>query len=411
MLVYFFNFKLTTLYIDLPLGILFFIGFYISTIKETNNEKILLSIIFVSLPLFKDSGLIFSAIIFCQLIIKNLIIPFFKHKKIDKKRLINYLFYLLLIFGSYFSWKIYCKLNGTGIDFMHDSNAIMELNLIEYIKAVFLRGSGKPYDIAMSFYTFLNTSNIVSRFPFSTIIGIIIVFDIILLILYSINKKEKNRFISIFASLNLGAVLYLLFLLMIFIYAFLEPEGRALASFPRYISTFLIAWAILLITLAIKNKKWIPTIVSILICLSVSDIVTLIKPANRNVSAIPTEVQEMAEYINSNVNDSKIFIVLQQDDGYKFHTLRYLISPNQTNLLYEWNLGPSNETSYLATINISKDEWLEKLKKEKFEYVYLGILDEQFIDIYGDLFIDENIQERSLYKIEIIDDYIQFIKI
>lgn len=413
MLVYFFNFKLTSLYIDLPLGILFFIGFYISTIKETKQEKFVLSLIFISLPLFKDSGLIFSAIIFCQLLIKNIIIPIFKKQKVEKKLYLNYLFYLLLIFGAYFSWKIYCNLNGTGIDFMHDSNAIMELNLSEYIRAVFLRGTGKPYDIAISFYTFINTSSIVNRVPYQTIIGIITSFDIILIILYLINKKEKDKYISIFASLNLGAILYLLFLLMIFIYAFLEPEGRSLASFPRYISTFLIAWAILLVTLSFKNKKWIPIIISLLICLSASNIVSIIKPVSKGISVIPDSVYEMADKINSNMENSKVFIVLQQDDGYKFHTLRYLISPNQTNLLYEWNLGPTNKTSSLATIDISKEEWLNKLKKEKFEYVYLGILDEQFMNIYGDLFEETNIEslQNSLYKIKIVDDKISFIKV
>lgn len=413
MVVYIFDFKLASLYIDLPLGILFFIGFYLSTLEKSKENKLLLSLIFFALPIFKDSGLIFSAVILIQLFIRQLL-ECINKKEFSIKLLIPYIIYLLIIFSSYFTYKIYCNINNTVVDFMHDSNAIMELNLIEYVKAIFLRGvTGKPYDIACSFYNFINTNSIISRYPFQTIIGIIVSFNIIGFILYYIDKKEKNNLISIFASFNIGSILYLLFLLLIFIYAFLEPEGRALASFPRYISTYLIAWAIMILTLLLKHKKSIvPILIGLLVCIYSSNIITLVKPVSKGISVIPENVNNWSKEIIEKVDeDSKVFIIIQQDNGYQFHTLRYLISPIKTNLLYEWNLGPTNETSELATLNMTKEEWLNKLKSEKFDYVYLANVDDQFIELYGSLFGKEKTKEdleNKIYKIGVNNEEITF---
>lgn len=76
-----FGFSIASIYIDFILGVFFFIGIYIASLKESKKQKILLPIILFCLPIIKDTGLIFSAIILLQLGIKRVV-----YKIIEKKR-------------------------------------------------------------------------------------------------------------------------------------------------------------------------------------------------------------------------------------------------------------------------------------------------------------------------------------
>ena len=406
--IYIFHFKLTSLYIDLCLAVLFFIGLYISSLKMNKENITMLIIMFILLPILKDSGLIFSAIILINLFVRNVLIDIFRNKKIngkDFKKLLPYVALVLIIFSAYFSSKAYATLNGQTVDFKHDSNNVMELDLKEYVNSIFLKTSvSKNYDITRSFYDYLNSNKIISNYPFGTIIQLILVLNIIFIIFYyASKKKEKDRIISSIASLNLGALLYFMFLLLVFLFAFLEREGRVLASFERYSSTFFLGFIFYIIALIYENKNNIAILSCLMIAIFGINIPTLVMPANQKVSPIGDPIRQNASVINNNLNvDDKVYLVIQNTDGCSFHMLRYLISPIKTNLLYEWNVGDKNTVLDLFTINLTIDEWKEKLINEKFSYVYLVSIDEYFVENYSSMFgynLDFNDLNGSLYKI------------
>ena len=414
MVILIFGYGLNSLYIDLPLGILFASGLYIAIKNKDNNKSILLGLILFMLPIMKDSGLIFAGIILLYLFIDS-IYKCVKEKKFDIKYFIPIIIYFLVVCLSYLSWKLYCNFNNTSIDFRHDSNAIESLNIIEYFKSLFLMVEGKNYDITLSFYNFLNNNGVISRYPFSTIIQTIVVLNIFAILMNKFNILKKEKINKLIATIDIGFIVYILFLLCVYLYALLEPEGRGLVCFSRYIGTFFIGVVIILISLCIKYKKsFIPIILSFLICLYGTNIASFFVPVPKNYDAIPSEVHEMYNNISPYLKfEDKIFIILQNDGGYNFHTLRYLLAPIQTNLLYEWNLGETNTAAELATLNLTSDEFLQELKNREYTYVYLGVVDENFVKEYGKLFNNNptivNLTNK-LYKINYDSDNIKFIE-
>lgn len=80
-----FGFSIASIYIDFVLGIFFFTGMYIASLKDSKEKKLLLPIILFCLPIIKDTGLIFSAIILLQLGIKKVICEVIKKRKLIKR--------------------------------------------------------------------------------------------------------------------------------------------------------------------------------------------------------------------------------------------------------------------------------------------------------------------------------------
>jgi hypothetical protein len=240
----------------------------------------------------KDSGLILSAIILISYFTKIFIIPVWKNKKITSQDISKLKFIcllLLVIFSCYFSWKGYLSYNNHVLDYQHDGNSLDSFNIVDYLESVFLiTTDSKNSDIATSFYNYLNSGEIIGKYPFKTIIQIIIVLNIIGIIIYKKSKsiQLKDRIISIIVALDLGAILYFMFLLVVYLFVFTEREGRSLASIERYSSTFFIAFVFLIIALCCENKKNITIYLLFLICMYGMNVTALINPITEQTSPI-----------------------------------------------------------------------------------------------------------------------------
>lgn len=220
-----------------------------------------------------------------------------------------------------------------------------------------------------------------------------IILDIIGFILYIIrdDEKEKKKILTLLLSFNIGFLLYCLLLLATFMFAFTETEGRSLASYSRYMSTYFISWIITFAGIAINNKSKNPIIVvliAIMLCVYPTNILSIVNLFGRKeVTGITDEINLEANIIKENVElDEKVYLIYQNiGGGYEYHKLRYCISPIVTNLMYEWSLGPKYQENDIWSYDITKEEFEKKLIDENFDYVFIAKIDEQFIKIYGDL--------------------------
>ena len=393
------NFQLTSIYIDLLLGILFASGMYLAYRLENKADKINLILILISMPLLKDTGLLFLGIILMQIFFNKVILKIIIDKKISKDNFIKIgvIFGILVIsLGLYGTWKIYCGANNRYLDDRHDKNAISEIDIKEYIKAVLLinTDNSKYTDISFSFYDNLNKEAVIGSLDSNiTTIKLFVLLNIVGLILYLVSEDKLNRkkITTFFIAFDIGFVLYCLLLLATFMFAFTETEGRNLASYSRYITTYFIAWIISLMGIAINNKdknELVAILVAICLCIYPMNALSIINVfARKNQSGITDEIRWEASIIKDKVKlDEKVYLIYQNDGGgYDYHKLRYSISPIVTNLMYEWSLGPKYYPDDIWSNDITKEEFEKKLINEKFDYVFIAQIDEQFIKIYGDL--------------------------
>ena len=419
-----FNFQISSIYIDLLLGILFTLGIILAFRVDGKEDKINLILTLILMPLLKDSGLLLLGIILMELFFSKIVLKIIEERKITKQHLKVFgIIVLMLIIPLVFygTWKIYCGVNGKVLDDRHDKNAISEINIVEYIKGILLLNTDNPKykDISNSFYDALNGLEVAggtdSR---ATAVKLVVLLDIFGIILYLMNKdeKDKKKIETVIISLNIGFVLYCLLLLATFMFAFTETEGRALASYSRYMSTYFIAWVIITVGLALNSKiknTILPIIIAILLCLYPINIANLMDTTSRkNLSGIDDEIRTEANIIQENVNLSdKVYIIYQNiGGGYEYHKLRYSISPIITNLMYEWSLGPKYYDTDIWNLDLTKEEFEKKLIDEEFDYVFIAKIDKQFVDIYGSLinfdFTTQNYEElnNKLLKIEKINE-------
>ena len=401
-----FEFYLTSIYIDFILGLMFFITLYLGVKDDKEfSDKLLLVMLLFSLPLIKDAGLVLAGIVLLEIFIKEIFLKVIKEKKISKdtiKKLLPLIILLVVIFLGYLSFKIYCNINNIHVDFQHDANNISGFNLIDYLKSItyFKAPNDITKEIVGNFYTALNQKSIIGGI-FDTAILIVSVMLIYLFVLFfkDKNKKNKDIYLTIILTLCGGFIIYSMFLLCIYIFALPTHEGLELASYTRYMSTFLIAFLLLILFNIFKEGKLLYLIIFFLIILSSVNIVDYFDVFTKKEISIDTSIIESGEYINDNLTKKdKVYIVYQNNDGSAFNMLRFLIAPVKTNLLWEWSLGePYNEKDHF-TLNLSLDEWILKLKEEDFNYIYLGHIDDKFKKKYGKLFDDEI--KEGLYKIK-----------
>ena len=416
------NFQLTSIYIDMLL--LFALGMVLAYRLDGKEDKINLILTLIMMPLLKDTGLLLLGIILMQLFFNKVILKIIEERKITKQHFkIFGIIVLMLIIPLVFygTWKIYCGVNGKVLDDRHDKNAISEIDIKEYIKGILLidTDNSKYKDISNSFYDALNTTPVVGGLESTvTAVKLVAVLDITGIIIYLVNKdkQDKKKIATILLALNIGFGLYCLLLLATFMFAFTETEGRALASYSRYMSTYFIAWIIITVGLALNSKiknVILSLTIAIMLCLYPTSVISIVDITSRkNLSGIDDEIRTEANIIKENVElNDKVYIIYQNiGGGYEYHKLRYSISPIVTNLLYEWSLGPKHYESDIWSLDLTKEEFEKKLIDEEFDYLFIAKIDKQFVDIYGSLinfdFNTNNYEElnNKLLKIERVNE-------
>lgn len=408
-----FGFQLNSIYVDLLLGIVFSNGLFLSFRLSNKEDKISLLLICICLPLIKDSGLLLVGIILLQLFIRYIIIEIIINKKIEKK----VFYYLIVIFGilvitlvSYASWKIYCHTNGRQLDFRHDNNSISEFDIKEFIGVITLQETADNtlLDITTNFYLHLLYN--------APTLKVLAAFNIIGILFFIINLKNillnKKILASLFA-MNIGFILYCLLLLATYTFAMSRTEGLTLASYTRYMGSFFIAWGLFFVSIFMHidiDDNVLRTPIFITFCVYIIILVFIIYFQTKLYTYKTSDIiKNQTDIILKSVTpDKKVFIVYQETDGFSFHELRYNIAPIVTNLLFEWNL--MNQETSIGEI-YTKEEFENKLILEDFDYVFLGRIDNRFVEQYKDLINLEitdtdytQILTNKLLKVKIVNE-------
>lgn len=227
----------TTIYIDLSLGTLSAYILY-SNIKYENYDKnkiLIISLGLFLLPLMKSSGT------FLGVMILTIVLLDLRKEKISVKNKIfkGSLITLSFILGKY-SWDIYTKLTTNFVGAWGGMNNLTLNKIIGF----WVYGIGEKYqhEVKINFIRALSEP----RFEFSILknnpVSMMHLLFFILgcsLFLYFLSNNKKI-IITTLVGVNLMGVIYIYSLLNLYLYTFSEYEAVRLASFTRYLNTFLI---------------------------------------------------------------------------------------------------------------------------------------------------------------------------
>ncbi len=387
---------INTIYTDYAMAIL--VGYILYTIINEKDKTKTDYIIFLCsslsfLLLTKQMGLpLYLMCIFLYLL--SIIKWPIKKKNIDYQKCILIAILIVVVpLSLWKSWDIYVTDIGVTRQFK-----LSDINLSDFIGIVngssgedWQRTTLKNYISGIS--TIPNTTSYISLNYYQLFaLGVLLLY---LLYLFSKNTINNKTFKLIVLTITIGFIGYAFTMLILYIYSFGPGEGPILASFNRYMPTYiLIVYSLLLMLFVwiIRSKKkynYLYILFVVLLVIQSPAILDRLSPINKTKNM--TAYQEHADIIKEDTTDNdKVYVIAQNSIGDYQYFIKYYADGIIINT-FNYSLETENSQKYF------QDNIYEYMKD--FDYVYLAIIDEAFIDNYSFLFSKKNIQEKHLYKI------------
>lgn len=205
------------------------------------------------------------------------------------------------------------------------------------------------------------------------------------------SRKEKNLLGIVYA---LGFIGYFFVMLALYTTSFGSDEGVHLASFNRYMPSFVMLCVSSLYMIFISNYSLKKILVLLFVLIIVQNPLELRKLIPK-VKKTPQHIFEIQanKLKNNTKKNTKVFLIAQDTVGEYQFGVKFYLDTQTTNLEY-FNFPTRNIDDY--------ERYYEKNIKSyisSFDYLYLSKIDSEFSKKYDFLF-NEEIKENNLYKIE-----------
>lgn len=407
-------------YVDQLIGMLFFAGCFSAYLYIDQKLKWPYLIpIFWCLPLIKQSGIIFCLFIACFYVF-SAVGGYFHHR--NHRRTVRGLTIAIALlatsFGSKSIWEHYCV--RSGIVALEGNDRFTSYPKFGEIVAAISAEADSEKKIILHNYInrtirIANSENFEqeSRIFINRLLGKIVapvappIFWILLILcifIFSVllaKNRVKRKLMGLCVAYICCSAAYCFVHVMVYMFAMSSSEGTGMASYDRYLSSFLIGTGIFACSALFYHWKGMRSkITSIAAISGVATIVLVQNPSPASIRnyffQIPPQwlvesravIQRDVRPILANIpGDKRVFIYYSGDNGYLYQIVRYEISPRRTNAGGSWDFkGPESEMAKLLST---------------FDYFYIGRSDPEFFTKYVDL-LSPNWKSTptDLYKIQ-----------
>ncbi len=223
---------------------------------------------------------------------------------------------------------------------------------------------------------------------------------VLIVIIVSLKSLKKNTREIVFISITyvIGCIGWAVMMEYLYLTVFGSYEATVLASFERYMGTYVymsLSLAIMIVYTAFSNtmiSSLLPVLV--LLILTNGSNLKLLNPNNHYNYKEDIHNKELFKQIDSFISDDdKVLVISQTRDYFIEIYLKYLY-PNKHFSFASVNEG-DNSSYYL---NLSLEEWQEYY--QNFDYIYLYNTDERFYLEYWKNVEDADLLNDRLYEIE-----------
>lgn len=408
----FFPTMYNSLYVDAILGLTYAYSLY-SYFYNRDKKIELYDIInlmssFAMLIFIKDFGLVLLLISFVIILLDNM---FIKNKfKFNIKKIIkdNYLICITVIPALLIKiiWGIALNLN----DFTGTNSTSSILSTVMKLLSFDLLGYQSSTIGAFANATF--TTKLTDTYMSITYFSIMIFAGIIgYFAVKNASKNNKKTLKLVYTLIILGAIGYAGLILLAYLSIFSEYEALRLASFNRYMSTYavgllFVSLALLMNNLSTDKQKFEKFSLLLLFLFTINFNFYYFL----NMTLFRTGSVELTEETRSAYKDfakttqkyldkkDDLYFISTNDNGIDYYIAKYELSPIKMNKNFGWSIGKPYSKDDIWTVSKTKEEWKKELLKD-YEYVYLFDIDPQFIDAYGELFENSNIEDNQLYEV------------
>jgi hypothetical protein len=239
-----------------------------------------------------------------------------------------------------------------------------------------------------------------------TFVVILLVCSIILTCSCS-HRPERQRMGAVFAWIYLGLVGYIGALLMSYLIVFTEYEGVRLASFERYVSTYILAlllltYALTVSTLEAKGPGRVKLLQSaftvIVLMLSPSSFFQDLRQiqTTRPEKELRVRLEAFANRIKPLMQmNEKVYFIAQNTNGLERTMFYYGMLPYTSSMSWCWSIGAKYFDGDVWTCNTNLQDIVQG-----YDYLALYKVDQQFWDRAGTLFTPSSRGgDSGIYKI------------
>ena len=378
-----------SIYIDWPLSVLTAYTLFAAMDEEKGLfQGIRMTACFGALLLMKQIGLPF-----CLL---GILLLFLKTFFIDRKKISPVYASVLIAAGLFVSWKVYITVIGVAEQAQF---SVSQYHLGD-IPGIIKGTAGEAWQIAAS-ANYLRA--LLERPLFLKPFALNYVFASLFLcvMLFVILRKKEGLFVS--GVYFLGAAGYALVMYLSYIFSFGPSEGPQLASFDRYMITYLYIGVCLFFMTAVrtlaKEKPLLPAVICLLCICLFADFTNLkdLKPhkLSQNMAAhsswanfhdtLDTLPSKKVLVVEQFVTDTFTDIMLYYEGCYDGGARLIRLGDRG------WNTG--------QTITPTLKEWKELLSG--YDYIYISNGDDYFIENYWDTITDVPFINEGMYEIHV----------
>lgn len=307
-----------------------------------------------------------------------------------------------------YSWSIYRHFTNTDFAWTDVDNITLS-NLLEFIS-----GGAEPYKyvVLQNFLGAIFNRNVSMGFLHFTYFQWVLLFGVVLFIWYRrSDEKLRSKIVNSSLGVFAGGILYVISLAVIYLFAFPEIESVPLASFDRYMNTYIFAcmtsfFYFLFIyyvndNVKFENKKKVTIITMFMVFyLSLFNINAFTNVVGTPYMGVRQEVTiSRMSSLPLDYKTDTINYIHQNSAGIHHYVARYEMTPITVNRDWFWSIGPDYPPGDRHLWNVSVNEWLEILQKG-YTYVYLESISDNFINEFGAAFENiEQIRNRTLFRV------------
>lgn len=300
-----------------------------------------------------------------------------------KDKIFKYVLYFIVIpLVFYFSWNIYSNLSNIDGQF-----ALSKISFGQLFNIIFF-DNGLEYQLATKRFFI---SSLIHR-PMLRLFGLtyfelfLIFVGIIIFTLAFIHKDNKLNISFIILILTIGVLGFAFTMLTLYMFAYSEYEALTLASFERYMQTYIVFMMYVTIFALVLGIYKININKGLVLCLALALVMPFSFKGNMKYAKIRTsyegyrtryEYKEFVKQIDSFIQSGdKILAVSQIKDDYIELIARYEHLDVDIEFI---SLGiPNEEETY--RLNKTYSEWKELY--QSYDYIYTYHTDELFYDDY-----------------------------
>ena len=366
--------------VDGIIGILAGMIIYEIFTQKQKSDYILISAEIIALSLIKPEGILLAVCMIALIIILNL-------KKVKRKNIIIpiIMFILMILFVG--MWYVKLEINEADLYWKQESIEKEHEETNNNIKSKYLQA-------------FLQ-SNVTTGIQMTPVTIMLLLLAYNIYSYYKLkNKTKRHKYLTVVVFLYIIDVLYFIGLLLTYQYVLPEDEGQRLTSYSRYINTMIIMNIIFNLGIFIENnlkQKNINTknILIVFICLLALFPVSNFEEKVINISnykkqaMVNRKTYMKIQNYDDLTNEDKILYINVNNGTYakEYKIARYLMMPIKVeNMTREY-------------MSLSADEFVEKLKQEKYTHIFIFKINDEFKNKFSKIFVDE-IQNNEMYEIK-----------